>query len=241
MKHYPTKFRRYALDLFLVVLSLICIALVIKTSGDPLWSLLSGAGIASSLNRFATGNDIIFNLCVGIFSSVLMFFLVVRLPEFWKRRRLRRNLERSYNSFKEQSIQLFLGCIQTSYGLDQREELKDQNRFRVFFKEPYKAGQDKWDGVANALDEQKIKMLVVELEILMNEFQYTLSNIDIADDEAFAFFKRISQVIFRSKNWTADYDDVKSILGMMWSLHTGWSPIDGYTGKDIVADMIAAI
>jgi hypothetical protein len=75
----------------------------------------------------------------------------------------------------------------------------------------------------------------------MNEFQYTLSNIDIADDEAFAFFKRISQVIFRSKNWTADYDDVKSILGMMWSLHTGWSPIDGYTGKDIVADMIAAI
>jgi hypothetical protein len=125
--------------------------------------------------------------------------------------------------------------------MDQVEELLDQVRFREFFKEPFKTGQDKWDGVANNLDDYKIKTLVVEFEILMNEIQYTLGAVDIIDEKTFAFFKRISQVMYRSKNWTAGYDDVKTILGLMWSLHTGWSWVDGYTGKDVVADMIADI
>jgi hypothetical protein len=233
--------KKRPLDLFLITLSAVCILLMIKTSGDPMISALRGGAFSAYLGRFTTGNEITFNLCVGIFASILMFFLVVRLPEFWQRRRLRKNLERTYNSFKTESIQLFLGCIQTSYSMDQVKELSDQVRFREFFKEPFKAAQTKWDGVANNLDDDKIKTLVVEFEILMNEIQYTLGAIDLTDEETFAFFKRISQVIYRSKNWTADYDDVKSILGLMWSLHTGWSWIDGYTGKDIMANMIANI
>ena len=235
------KFKKYKLDLLLGAASLACIGLMIKTSGDPLLAFLHDSGVAPYFYRFATGNEIIFNLCVGVIAGIIMFFLVVRLPEKWKRDRLRKNLERAYASFKDQSISLFLGCIQTSYGIDQLEDLKDQKRFRSFFKEPSTNGQDRWDGVANALDDWKIKTLVVELEILMSEFQYTMSAIDVADENAFAFFKRISQVIYRSRNWSAEYDDVKSILGMMWSLHTGWDFVKGYTGKDIVADMIAKI
>jgi preprotein translocase subunit SecG len=87
--------RKQPLDLLLVVLSAVCILLMIKTSSDPLMSVLSGSNAASYLGRFATGNETIFNLCVGIFASILMFFLVVRLPEFWKRRRLRNNLARA--------------------------------------------------------------------------------------------------------------------------------------------------
>jgi hypothetical protein len=241
MKIPLAKFIKYRLDLLLGVISLVSITLLIKTSGDPLLLFLHDSVVAPYLYRFATGNEIVFNLCVGIIASIIMFFLVVRLPEKWKRGRLRKNLERAYASFKDQSISLFLGCIETSYRIDQIENLKDQKRFRDFFKEPYTDNQDKWDGVANAFDERKIKALVVALEILMNEFQYTTSAVDVADEDAFAFFKRISQVIYGSKNWGAEYDDVKSILALMWSLHTGWNFVDGYTGRDIVADMIAKI
>jgi hypothetical protein len=224
------KFRKYRLDLVLGAIFLVSISLMIKTSGDPLLALLQGSAVAPYLIRFSTGNEVVFNLCVGIIAGIIMFFLVVRLPEKWKRDRLRQNLERAYSSFKDQSISLFLGCIQTSYAIDQIENLKDQKRFRDFFKEPYTQSQEKWDGVANALDDWKIKTLVVELEILMNEFQYTISAVDVADEDTFAFFKRISQSIYRSKNWSASYDDVKSILGLMWSLHTGWDWVKGYTG-----------
>ena len=95
--------------------------------------------------------------------------------------------------------------------------------------------------VLNGLDDLLVKSLVVELEILAAEVQYTLTVIDIEDEDAFAFLKRLTEILYRHRNWTPDYDDVKQLSGFMWFVYTGWSVIDGYTEKDIIADMISAI
>ena len=85
------------------------------TSEDRLPVALHGTSVGSWLMQLPTGNQIVFNLAVGLLAGVLVFFLVVRIPERTKRHRVRRNLALAYDSFKEASIAVFLGAISTSY------------------------------------------------------------------------------------------------------------------------------
>lgn len=150
-----------------------------------------------------------------------MYFLVVRFPEVSKRRRIHQNLARTYVSFKKECVAIYLGALQNSYSTDLVNELVDRKRFREFFKHGHVPGQDRWYGVANGLDDYQVKAPVVELEILMAEIHFVLGAVDVSDPKAFEFFKHMSQTLYRFKNSTAEYDDVKSSLRFMWSLHTG--------------------
>jgi hypothetical protein len=152
-----------------------------------------------------------------------------------------RNLQHQYDLFKENCMEVFLWALQEPYDPELLERLKDRDQFQRFFDEPVSPDQKRWHAVLNGLDEYKIKSLIVELEILMAEIRFTLSVIDIDNQDAFAFLKHLSQVIYRSKNWTPEYDGVKHLSDFMWSVHTGFSIIEGYTGRDIVAEMIEAI
>lgn len=233
--------RKHALDLFLLALTLACLALMFISSSDPLLPSLRGTTAGQALAQFKTGNQIVFDLSVGVIASVIMYVLVVRLPERTKRRRLRQNLARNYVSFKKECIAIFLGALQSSYNADLVDELIDRRRFREFFTQGRASGEDRWGGVANGMDDYRVKTLVVELEILMNEIHYVLGAIDVRDPRAFDFFKHMSQVLYRFKNSTAEYDDVKSLLRFMWSLHTGWNFVDGYPEADAVEEMIAMV
>jgi hypothetical protein len=75
----------------------------------------------------------------------------------------------------------------------------------------------------------------------MTEVHYALTVIDIDNQEAFVFLKQLTQILYRSRNWSDDYEDVKQLSRFMWSVHTGWSWADGYTDKDIIAEMINEI
>jgi hypothetical protein len=57
----------------------------------------------------------------------------------------------------------------------------------------------------------------------------------------FTFLKRVSQVLYRYRNVSDTYDDMRQLYSFMWVVHTGWSVIDGYTDKDVIADIIEAI
>lgn len=172
---------------------------------------------------------------------MFVYVLVVWLPEHFKRSRVRRSLALQYDSFKEECISIFFSALQESYDLDLAQQLKDRVFFKQHFKEWVSPDQERWHAVLNGLDESLVKKLVVELEILMAEVHYALTVIDIDNQDAFAFLKRLSQILYRYRNWSAEYNDVKQLSGFMWSVHTGWSVIDGYTNKDIIAEMIEAI
>ena len=206
--------------------------LMVMSSSDRLPALLRGTVAEAVLSQFA----------IGVIVSLLIYVLVVRVPERSKRKRVRRSLRLQYNSFKEESIKVFLGSLQGSYNPDLVERLKDREEFRRFFKEPVSPHQDRWHAVLNGLNEDRIKSLVIELEILMAEIHFTLNVIDVDHPAAFAFLKRLAHVLYRSKEtWSPDYDNVKELAGFMWSVHTGWNFIEGYTERDVVAEMIDAI
>jgi hypothetical protein len=237
----PQSYRKYLFDWFLMVLTLAGITVMVISSGDPIPTFISGASTQNLLKQFQTGNQIAFDLSVGFLSGIFMYYLVVRVPEQSKRRRLRVNLEQAYKTFKEDSIAVYLGCFMSSYPAELPKILSDQAAFREFFNEPHVPGQDRWHAVANGLDDYRLKTLVVELEILMQEIHFTLSAIEVKDPRAFQFLKYLSKIIYRSKNWTTEYDDVKSMMRFLWSLHSGWSWIEGYPEVDPVAEVIAAI
>jgi hypothetical protein len=236
-----TMLRKFALDVLLLALSIACAGVMFVASSDPLLEILKGTSAQDFLSQFTTGNQIAFDLAVGLLAGVFMYYLVVRLPEYEKRRRLRGHLGSTYKSFKEECISVYLSCFMPSYPSELPHELLDRNTFKTFFKEHHMSGQTKWDAVANGLNDDRIKSLIVELELLHQEIQFTLGAIDVRDKKAFNFFKSLSRVLYRSKNWTADYDHIKSMLGFMWSLHTGWNWASGYAEEDPVEKMINAI
>jgi hypothetical protein len=233
--------KKHRFDGFLIALILACVIVMLISSSDPVPIFIKGTATHNLLKQFQTGNQIAFDLSVGFLAGIFIYYLVVRVPEQSKRKRLRANLVETYKSFKEDSITLYLGCLMSSYPAELPESLSHQAEFRNFFKEPHAPGQDRWHAVANGLDDYRLKTLVVELEILMQEIHFTLSAIDVQDPRAFQFLKHLSKIIYRSKNWTTEYDEVKSMMRFLWSLHSGWGWAEGYAESDPIAEMIAAI
>lgn len=66
-------------------------------------------------------------------------------------------------------------------------------------------------------------------------------SIDVDNRQSFAFLKLLANVLYRARNCSPEYDGVKSLLGLMWSVFTGWSFIEGYPEKDPIADAIDAM
>lgn len=229
------------LDLFLGVIALICFWLMLSASSDPLLPWLNGTPLASAFEQFSTGNQIAFDLSVGALSAIGMFYLLVRLPEYERKNRIKRHLNFSYQSFKRSVIQIFVGSIQGFYNSETVDRLMDQREFRAFFKEPYVPGQDKWHGIANKMSDFMLRQLVLETEVLLNEFQHALSVVDIRDPEVYSFMKRMSEALYRAKNWSADYDGTKEVLGFFWSILSGWSFVEGYSEREYIADMISEL
>jgi len=185
--------------------------------------------------------QIVFDISVGVIVSLFIYVLVIWIPDQRKRSRIRRNLTYQYDAFKEACVQIFFSALKQPYDSELVGRLKDRSFFRQYFKEQVSGDQNRWDVVLNGLNKSLVKELVLELEILRTEVNYALTVIDIDDQESFAFLKQLTQILYRSRNWTNDYDDIKELSRFMWSVHTGWSWAQGYTEKDIIAEMISKI
>jgi hypothetical protein len=86
-----------------------------------------------------------------------------------------------------------------------------------------------------------LRRLAIEFEILMSEVQFTLASIDLDNHVAFAFLKRLLHDLHRMTYVNESYDEGKQLSRLLWSIHTGWSSIEGYREKDPIAQMIESI
>lgn len=228
------------LYIFLWLLGAVSVFCALKASDEPTLTVLKNTCIISLLQQFETGNSIIFNLSIGYIISGIFYLLVVRLPNWQRRRLIKENFEKQYFLFKEDAISIFLDASKGGHDSHLPSRLTDQAAFKDYFKKSVN-GIQKWDAVHNGLNEILLKDLLVELEIFMNEVAFVLNNVPIDDQNVFSFFKQLSQAVYRLKNSTLEYDDVKRLLGFLWELFAGWSFIDGYREDDIVKIMIKEI
>ncbi len=236
-----TTIRRNALDLALLLLAMASTLLMFKSSSDPRPEFIKGTWGEQFFNPFPIGNQITYDITVGVIVSFFVYVLVVRMPEQQKRRLLKTNLLRQYNVLKEETIIQFLWACNESASTTQIERLKNRQDFKNFFKENVSESQNRWHAVMNGLNETKISDIVHELSVFRDEVEYVLAAVDVSDPQVFAFMKRLSRILRGGERWSDDYDHVKALAGFMWSVHTGWDSVNGFTGKDVIADMIDRI
>lgn len=233
--------RRNTLDLALLLLFAVSTFLMCKTSGDPRPDFVVGTWLEELLRPFPTGNQIAFNVTAGVIVSIFVYVLVVRVPEQQKRRRLKANLLRQYDALKEETIIQFLWACNAPASTDLIERLKNRHDFKDYFKERVSESQDRWHAVMNGLDETKVSDIVHALGHFRREVEYVLSAVDVANPQVFSFMKGLTRILHGGERWSEDYDHVKALAGFMWSMHTGWDWVHGYTGRDSIADTITRI
>lgn len=231
--------RQHKFDALLLLMCLISVYLMTAASSDPLASWVDGTPLASAFLQFKTGNEIIFNLSAGVISAVVMFYLLVRVPAYEQKVRIRTNLLESYLHYKEEIIYIVLGILHGSVDPELAEKLMKAPEFKTYFKAPSEVpGQDRTHYIMNNIEEHHLEKIKLESEVLHNELQYAATRIDIEDSDLHAFTRRITKSLLRTKNWDLSYDGVEEVLGFYWQLFAGWSFVSGYQNSDPLEDRI---
>lgn len=184
---------------------------------------------------------ILYDLSIGGLTSLMFYFLLVKIPEWTRRERLKRSLKQHYRAFKHDMISTIVGVADGSYSVDTVERLMDQTAFRAYFKEQVTPDQNRWHQFMNKLDDYHMRRLLTHMEIFREEVLYILNATDISSDEPFEFLKRLSAIIREQNHVDQEYDTVKSFAGFLWILLTGWDWSSGYRQDDIIEKMISAI
>lgn len=184
---------------------------------------------------------IAYDLGVASVGSLIFYFLVVRLPENAKRRRIRNSFALHYRQFKEDSIATMLIVVDGSYNYGFHQELVDQKKFREYFKQNDESGNERWYAFYNNMTEFYLKELLTHLEVLRAEILFTMAAVDIDDKEVLEFMKRFSASIVRYRDTTLEYESMKSFGNFMWEIFAGFSMVTGYMKRDFFEDMIKAI
>ncbi|MGJ7501505.1 hypothetical protein ACSFBF_14165 [Variovorax sp. ZT5P49] len=232
---------RNVLDLALWLLGVVSLLLMLKSSTDPRPEFVKGTSFEQLFKPFSTGNQVVFDIAVGIVVSLFVYVLVVRLPAWQKKRRVKAHLLRRYDDLKRQCITHFLWACREPAASDLIDELMELEKFKEFFKTKVSRDQDRWHAVLNGLNEQYVASLVRELDMFRNELDYALTAIEVSDAKVFSFMRNFTQVLQRSRYWSDHEDQLKPLSQFMWSAFAGWSFVTGYTGKDAIAEMIDAI
>lgn len=218
-----------------------CVLLMLKTSNDPLVPLLTGTMVGIIFSQFPTGNEVTFNLSAATVSAILMYYVLVKIPEQQKKARAKAHLLRTYDRFKEQCIATFVGLADGHYSGETVKSLMRAENFKKYFKERTGPDVDRWDDAANRMNDYSLRQLTVEMEILYNEFQHVMTVTDIQDDELHSFFKHLSEQLYKWRLWQEDYDGVKSAMGFFWQVLAGWSFIEGYATNDRVRERLTKL
>lgn len=203
-----------------------------------LWTSVVSSGVVRIVSIAAEWRPLAYDISVGYLVSYMFFLLVVALPGAVRRRRMAGWLAVHYRGFKLACIQIYLRAIGDSWDSDLPEQLLDPHAFREYFSAWYSSDQTRWHAVHNGLYDYGIPRLVMECELFGREIEFTLIKLEVPSDEVVLFLKHLTRQLMRLKISEPDCDDVKHLLNFLYPVHSHWSWIEGYVGRDPVANMI---
>ena len=206
-----------------------------------LWTALVAADLVPIAGITEKARPLAYDLSVGFVVSYIFFVLVVVIPERRASRRVARLLSGHFRTFKLICIEIYLSAIGDSWDSELPEQLLKPEAFRDYFSARHSESQNRWHAVHNGLYEYGVPELILECELLAREIEYTLVKLDIEDEEVASFLNHLSRSLLRLRNSEPSYDDVKRLLNFLYPIHSHWSWLDGYVGRDPVGEMIARL
>jgi hypothetical protein len=235
--------RRRSLDVLLAIIAIMCLAVVLLSYEDPFFriAVCTHTGFCPTFAK--AWYRLSYDLGIGALVSLAFYYLVVRLPDYQRRQRLKRGLDLGYRGFRLRCIEIMLAVADGGYSGGQPETLLDPEKFREYFKQrtgPYK---DRWYDFLNNLNKFYLTELQTLMEQLRDEITFVLNNTDIPKDEPFDFLKRLSAAMYSMKSVTvdSDSDEIKPVARFLWEIFAGWDWLTGYRKEDIIKKMIDEI
>jgi hypothetical protein len=232
---------RRALDIGLLAIFILSVAAIFLAHEDPFAREALCAHIRFCPHVPKAWHKIIYDLAVGALVSLFFYWLVVRLPDYQRRQRLKRGLEKQYRSFRLDCIKIMMMAADGSYLAGVPETLLEQDKFRAYFKVYVTQDKERWHEFQNNINEYQLRELLTRMEIFRDELTFVLNNTDIPKDEPFEFLTRLSAVIYSMKDVSVGYDELKPLTGFLWNVFAGWDWSTGYRKEDIVKKMINQI
>jgi hypothetical protein len=159
--------RQYLTLVVIIILSLLGVLL---DSEDPIARevVCAHTGVCPVPHAKAL-EKIAYELSIGALISLIFYGLLVWWPEYDRRRRLRRSLERHYRDFRSDCIEIMLMVADGSLEGDLAETLMDQKKFRSYFEESVAHDRNRWHDFQNNIDEYYLRQLLINMEILRVE------------------------------------------------------------------------
>jgi hypothetical protein len=236
------RFVKRPLNWVLTAIALASVAAILLGQENPVFrvELCAHVSCVRVLNSHSW-EKIAYDLGIGSAVSLFLYWLVVRMPENAKRRRIRNSFALHYRQFKEDTIATILMVTDGTYTYGFHQELVDQKKFREYFKQKDQGGNERWYAFYNNMTEFYLKELLTHLEVLRSEILFTMAAVDIDDKEVLEFMKRFSASIVRYRGTTLEYDSMKIFGNFMWEIFAGFSMVSGYMKRDFFEDMIQAI
>jgi hypothetical protein len=227
----------------LAIVAIVSATAVLLSHEDPFVRIVAcnHTGFCSTFAHAKAWYKVIYDLGIGALVSLAFYFLVVRLPEYQRRQRLKRSLELHYRAFRLNCIEIMLAVADSRVPGGQAETLLDPAEFKKYFKQKVTPDKERWHEFMNNLNEFYLVRLQTLMEQLRDELMFVLNNTDIPKDEPFEFLKRLSAAIYSMKSVTIGYDEIKPLAGFLWNVFAGWDWIEGYRKGDIVKKMIDEI
>jgi hypothetical protein len=169
--------KKRLIDALLLLLFVLSVALVMLGIDDHPFArdaICEGIGFCPTWE-----NKLIYDLGIGGVISLGFYFLLVRLPESERRRRIKKRFRRQYRRFKKDCIAIILGVADGTYSPDLVDELLDQKKFRDYFEKKASNSQEKWHVFLNELRDHNFRELLVTMEIFRTEILYVLNTTDM--------------------------------------------------------------
>src|ERR1035437_2656628 len=120
------------LDLFLAVTVVLSVATILLANENSFFraTLCERTGFCPSIAHAKAWEKIAYDLAVAYLVSLLFYVLVVRLPDYERRQRLKKSLERHYQSFREDCIGIMLLVADGTFEWGFQRTLLEQDKFR---------------------------------------------------------------------------------------------------------------
>ncbi len=169
--------------------------------------------------------DLLKDLSMGAWMSFFINYLAVDIPAKTVIKRKAELFNENYLIFKRNVVVILLESISEGF---YREDLLDIKEFKKFFT------QDRWYAVMNALQDkpQHIERIQKELCFLKEEMQRVLDIVESLDSDTYQFFYNGVFLMNYHNRDCSDYDNLKSLMGLLWQIFSGWSFISGYAKRD---------
>jgi len=170
--------RRRLLDVLLAIIAVVSVAVVLLLHEDPFAriAVCNHIGFCPTFAHAKAFYKMFYDLGVGALVTLAFYFLVVRLPDYQRRQRLKRSLELHYRAFRLNCIELMLLVADGELGSVKPEALLDPEKFREYFKQRVMPDKERWHEFFNNLDKFYLGQLQTLMEQFRDELIFILNN-----------------------------------------------------------------